>query len=375
MVRERPALMVRRYIALMLLLLCAIPAHGAATQPATKPAAFELSFATPDEARAAIVDESAEPYFKLLQPLEMAAKTGSPLPGGELAQQQETCRKRYQNAVRDFTPAEKEALNWYVSKLAAYTYPNYPLLAATPWKFIKVTSEIEGGNPFTRGQYICLSSFTTDDVVKEMRNSILGGSDWTAMGAYARVLLHEQMHVIQRSHRELFAKFYTNDWGFSHAALITPDPWLVEHQMLDPDGIDQLWVYPLKVGEGTRWIWPLSIIGDVGKSGAPRFADLTMVAVDLKPGEKDSFGIKAGPNNAPAMTPLMNVLGYTMKFSPSREVFHPNEASADLFAHVALVLDILPGMAPPVAGPALNKARDEYKPQHDAFMKLLSDKK
>ena len=63
---------------------------------------------------------------------------------------------------------KKDALGWYVSKLAAYTYPRYPLLASLPWKFIKLGPEgktgprIEGGNPFTRGAiYSVLPKFTT----------------------------------------------------------------------------------------------------------------------------------------------------------------------------------------------------------------------
>ena len=47
------------------------------------------------------------------------------------------------------------------------------------------------------------------------------------------MLLHEQMHVLQRANPELFAKFYADTWGFVHADSIAADPWLTEHQMLD----------------------------------------------------------------------------------------------------------------------------------------------
>jgi hypothetical protein len=365
----------RWWIAAAVMLMAAMPLRGATTQPTTKPTAFELSFATPEQARAAIADESIEPYFKRLQPLEMAAKTGSPVPGENLAQQQDACRKRYQDAVRAFTPVEQNAVGWYVSKLAAYTYPTYPLLASTPWKFIKLMPDIEGGNPFTRGQYICISSDIAAGMVQEMSNSGQGGSDWLAMVRFAKVLLHEQMHVIQRGNPELFSKFYTDVWGFSHAASIPADPWLVDHQMLDPDAVDQLWIYPMKNGQDVRWIWPLSIVNDAADPGGPAFSDLRMVAVDLKPGANNAFDLKVGPNNVPSMTGLLNVTGYVSKFSPSREVFHPNEASADLFAHVTLMLDVLPSMAPPEAVQALQRASAEFKPRHEEIMKLLAGKK
>jgi len=372
---ESPASFCRLWFALAALFFTAVSACAATTQPATKPAIFELSFATPDQARAAIVDETAEPYFKLLQPIEMAAKTGSPVPGQNLAEQQDNCRKRYQDAVQDFTPAEKQAIGWYVSKLAAYTYPTYPLLATMPWKFIKLSPEIEGDNPFTRGGYICLPNDVTDGMVKEEINSELSKSDWLAMVRYGQVLLHEQMHVIQRANPVLFAKFYTDIWGFTHAASIPPDPWLVDHQMLDPDAVDQRWVYPLNNGQNVRWIWPLAIMPDVANPGGPRFADMEMVAVDVKPGANGAFDVRLAQNNLPAMTKLLNVMGFVAKFAPSGEVFHPNEASADLFAHVTLVLDVLPDMAPPVAAGALQKARVQFKPLHDEFVTLLSGKK
>src|SRR5580693_449405 len=113
---ESPASFCRLWFALAALFFTAVSVSAATTQPATKPAAFELTLSPPDQARAAIVDETAEPYFKRLQPIEMAAKTGAPVPGQNLAEQQDNCRKRYQDAVQDFTPAEKQAISWYVSK-------------------------------------------------------------------------------------------------------------------------------------------------------------------------------------------------------------------------------------------------------------------
>ena len=69
-----------------------------------------VGFLTAKDAADAIVDESMEPYFSLLLPLEMHAKTGSSGPGANLAAQRDECRKRYRSAVLDFTDDEKAAM-------------------------------------------------------------------------------------------------------------------------------------------------------------------------------------------------------------------------------------------------------------------------
>src|SRR4029079_1460884 len=69
----------------------------------------------------AIVDESSEAYFKLLQPMEMSAKTGAPITGKTTEAEQDECRRRYQQAVLEFTSEEMlaiEALAARISKAA-----------------------------------------------------------------------------------------------------------------------------------------------------------------------------------------------------------------------------------------------------------------
>ena len=69
-----------------------------------------VTFLGAEEARAAIVDDSMEPYFDKLQVAEMAAKTGSPVPGGSLDEKRAECRRCYQAAALEFSAQEKEAL-------------------------------------------------------------------------------------------------------------------------------------------------------------------------------------------------------------------------------------------------------------------------
>ena len=71
------------------------------------------------------------------------------------------------------------------------------------------------------------------------------------------LLLHEQMHVFQRAHAEMFDSLYMGQWGFIRAKTIATCPWIVEHQLLNPDAVDCPWVFPILHPDGTKYIWPL----------------------------------------------------------------------------------------------------------------------
>src|SRR4051812_18287324 len=85
------------------------------TRGAEQPHA-DITFLTVEQAKAAIVDESVEPYFSLLQRQEMASKTGSAISGENIDAQRDICRKRYQAAMKEFSPAEQAALTATVAE-------------------------------------------------------------------------------------------------------------------------------------------------------------------------------------------------------------------------------------------------------------------
>ena len=62
-------------------------AAAARAQPATAPA-ISVTFLDPDAARAAIVDDSADPYFDKLTAAEMSAKTPEPITGDTREEQE-----------------------------------------------------------------------------------------------------------------------------------------------------------------------------------------------------------------------------------------------------------------------------------------------
>jgi hypothetical protein len=345
---------------------------------AAEPTQIRIEFLAGDAARAAMIGEANESYYKLRQPMEMAAKTGRPVPGQSLDQQRAECRKRYQRAVTDWTPDEKESVQWYVSDLLPAT-AQYPLFAHTPWSFIKLNGPIEGGQPFTRGKSICLPSSLLTGMVRrrqDLRNNALARrakdqTEWTALAGFGTLLIHEQCHVLQRQHPENFANLYTDYWGFQYATKIERDDWLTEHQLLDPDGTDTRWVFPIKDNQETRWIWPLVILQDPEGPTGPSFADMRMIAVELEPSQNGVFKVKTVPNGLLVYRGLMREQRYVAVFRPSREIFHPNECSADLFSRIIATQNI-PGNPPEEAREGLAMARQLLKPLQGQFLKIMS---
>ena len=237
----------RRFAILFLLLLLT---------PSSLRAAPNVSFADLPTGRAAIVDDPA--YFDRLQPMEMEAKTGQPLPAAPLATQRAECRRRYQAAVREFTGKRKGRHPRPGCDHRSGNPQNYPQFAQMPWNFLKVSNNIEAEFPHTRGKHIVFA----ESVCRRLLGDRARVSRRHVPLDKMELLLHEQMHVFQRAHAEVFDSLYIGQWGFIRAKTIATCPWIVEHQLLNPDAVDCPWVFPILRPEGTQYIWPLCSLPD-----------------------------------------------------------------------------------------------------------------
>ncbi len=296
--------------------------------PAFLRAAPDVSFAGLAAGRAAIVDDPA--YFDHLQPMEMQAKTGQPLPAAKLADQRAECRRRYQAAVREFTGDEKAAVRSVVAIIDTAVRKNYPQFADTPWNFLKVSSNIEAGFPHTRGKHIVLA----ESVCRWMLGDRARGSGRRVPLDKMELLLHEQMHVFQRAHPELFDSLYIGQWGFVRAKSIATCPWIVEHQLLNPDAVDCPWVFPILRPDGTKYIWPLCSLSD-GPGPKQMRSDFSMLAIYVTPAG-DGFRVQQSADGRPKYSELLSVRAYREVFPQSTNIYHPHEASADLFAKLVV---------------------------------------
>jgi len=282
-----------------------------------------IIFLSRQQASAAIVDDKGEPYFSTLQPMEMAAKTGRVLTVKGLRAQRQETRNRYRESVLDFSPGEKTAITSLVKGIDARLRGHYDRLANLPWKFLKVDDNIEGGLPHTRGDYIVLSRSMASELIQITRQYT--PQDAVAVGA--GILLHEHIHVLQRSNPKLFDSLYNNVWGYVRVDPIRENGWLLKHHLANPDGLDCCWLFPVDAGK-TRFILPGVIFAE-GEYLKHMPQDFRMVALEVrKSGDRFTFATDAG--GRPVFQPLMSVEPYVRVFAISSNIYHPNEASADL---------------------------------------------
>lgn len=148
------------------------------------------------------------------------------------------------------------------------------------------------------------------------------------------LLLHEQMHVFQRANSDLFNSLYVGQWGFIRAKSIMSCPWIVEHQLLNPDAVDCPWVFLVRRDSQTHYIWPLCSLSD-GPGPKRMQSDFKMLAFQVVP-DDDGFRVEQSPDGRPKYSELLSVRAYRDFFGPSTNIYHPHEASADLFAKLVL---------------------------------------
>ena len=319
-----------------LILLLAIPfaaAAGPASQPAaTQPTAECLSG---NAARAALVDDHLDPYFATMTPAEMAAKTGGPIAGDTPAARLADCLAKYQQAVSEFTPDERAALDWYVSKIDPPIARDYPVFGHQRWSFIRTADTLEGGMPYTRGPHIILPKSIVSRLV--FLKNHMGDR---AIAASIGILVHEQTHVVQRLHPDLFAPLYTTTFHFVHAKRVEPNDWLHQRQLENPDGIACDWVMPV-AGDDGRPAYVLPLIAFDRPDPPQMIPSLTMIAVDVEPvaGQPGVFRPVAGGDGTPKVRPLAEVDGYTAVAGAGGNNYHPNEICADAFARLVAVDD------------------------------------
>jgi hypothetical protein len=308
-------------VVLALVSLTSSPSRTRADEP-RQPAA-KVTFLDVDAAKAAIVDDSKDPYFERLTPTEMTVKTGRPITGATREEQLKETKARYQAAVMAFTDEDRELISNLIAQVDPALRREMPRFADQPWSFIKVNGTIEGGMGHTRGGHIVLP-VPMLQMLRFWRGAEPAG------GPAGGVLVHEQTHVIERAHPEWFTKLYTDVLGFQKAKHIVSDPWIAARHVVNPDGPDVSWVMPIKSEDGsTRWVWPLILLGG---PDATSFRGMEKVAFDLEPGENGNFRVKLGADGVPVHEPLDDVQAYAKAVRTPQSSYHPNEIAADLVA-------------------------------------------
>ncbi len=281
-------------------------------------AQIQTHFLSKAEAAKALTSDD---YFTLLHAPELRAKTGLALAGMTTDQARAAGKAFYAASAQDFSPEEKVALQAILDHAAPAITAKMPLMARTPFSFIK--AGIEGGLPHTRGACIVLSP----RVVASLPRIAQMGD--TAMARAASLLVHEQTHVLEREHPALFAQLFTEVFGFRAMTTVPDSPWLAERRVVNPDGPGLGWAFPVPDQGQTRWIRPDLLISALDHPRMPQ--DFQPIAVDLV--EKDgAFALDLDAKGQPKFESLDGLAAYKDAFPGVEENFHPNEIAAVLFS-------------------------------------------
>lgn len=304
-----------------------------------------------EDGRRLILDESFEPYFSALHPLEIAAATGQVVTG-DLAECREEARRRFSAAVLEFTPEEAEAVRWFVAEIREACREHYGLLSDVPWRFLKVRGDLCAGFPHTRATYIVISERFLARIVAARQEPAE-----RALNTVGRTFVHEQIHVLERLFPERFADLAVTVMGFRRAQ-VTDHPWLAEQQMSNPDALDIGWLLPVKSAAGSeRLVWPRTLLKS--DRPVPRMgADFWPVAVDV---ERNGDGWQVvEADGQPRLHPLAEFREPLEAMLAPPGIDHPNEVAAYVFERVFLE-DCVP--APNrTADPRLVRYRDWFRP-------------
>lgn len=287
-----------------------------------------ITFHSVEQGRQAIIDESFETYFSRLQPMEMQAKTAGKVAKDNLDKMRSNTRRVYQQAVLPFSAEDKDTLKWYIKHYSKVLNKSYPLLAKTPWKFVKLKNHIEGALPHTRGDTIVLH-----EAMLNRLNQAKSFQGEQALQGAGTVLVHELIHVAQRNRVKTFHNLY-KQWGFRKVELESNNEWMKEHQLINPDGVNVEWIYPVN----NNWILPVVTWNEVSRNknnmnegDALRHmpGDFRMRAISVHK-KNGAWKVTIAENGRPAMENLTKQESMLRAFPRVRGLYHPNEIAAEM---------------------------------------------
>lgn len=290
-----------------------------------------VDFLSLAEGRKAILDETFESYFSQLQRREIMAFTGVEKIPDELDSARNFLRHTFQNAVLEFTDQERRLLTQVINKVTSVLMNHQlTLMAEHPWRFIKIKGDICGGFAHTRGNCIILSE-------KHLRFLQEYSDDLPLLTArLGKLIVHEQMHVLQRVYQDKFVKLNTEYWPFIAATLQSSADMIV-NQVSNPDAPHANWLF--RTNRGTYY-WPRILFNE--KVNFPQMGkDFIEYAYSVE-NKKGKFQLYS-PRRSHRIL-LSEFTEYTQAFPVKTGIDHPNEISAYMFADYfeALLLEKKP---------------------------------
>ena len=309
------------------LLSLAMSACMAGFAVAQLPAPLEVptvEFATVEEAAGVLAGPPDDLFFARLYPREAAAMTGAPRGDKTIEESREAARAVFADSALAFTQEEEAGLRAAVERLHRKFGALYPQLINRPWKIVKTKPDLCGGFSFTRGHSIVLAESTIERMLKP------GPTETERKMAELRLeslLVHEQMHVLQRADPNHFLPLYKSVFHF-RPANVNVHPWIDERQVTNPDGVDDNWLVETSGDDGQKTRWWIGTILSGEKELHVMGKDFLSVAVPLEELDDDTWKMVTNDDGVPAWQSLEEVREFTSRLPIPGGYDHPNEVAA-----------------------------------------------
>lgn len=290
---------------------------------------LRVDFLDTERAAKAILDESYEPYFSQLQIREIEAFTNSVVPTNNIEEAREYAKKKFSSAVTDFSEDEKKCISFVVDKVNTILLENnINLMAYQPWRFIKIENWLCGGFAHTRGTYIILSQKHIDHLAKTWSDTMTKEDEKILLQKMGGLLVHEQMHSLQRTFKSKFEDLYTNYWNFTKAHVLN-DSSFRKDQVSNPDAPIAEWLIA-NPEEANSYYWVRTLLKET--EGIPVMGRDFMDKVFVVKNINGKFSTVASKDSQLIFTNLDAIEFYKNAFPTTRGLDHPNEISAYMFS-------------------------------------------
>lgn len=288
-------------------------------------------------AQEAILDESLEPYFSQLQHREMECFIQEKIPVTNLNEARIYTKNKFASVVLPFSEEEIQSMTFLVQEINTILWENnLGLMARQDWKFIKIADWLCGGFAHTRGDFIILSQKHLNHLSKDWSTAMSEEGNRKLLAGIGSLIVHEQMHGLQRNNPKIFKKLYTKYWDFHYAKVEAIDE-ITLNQVSNPDAPMALWLIPNpKVKD--EYYWPRTLLKagvDLPQMGKD-FEDVVFM-IEKK---GNSYQLELNEQGCPLSIKISDIPFYSKSFPVTRGIDHPNEIAAYMFAdyYKALVL-------------------------------------
>jgi hypothetical protein len=286
----------------------------------------ESLFLNPSEGRIAILDETYEAYFSILEHKEIEVFLNEKINIFDIEEVRVYAREKFASSVGTFTDKEKSCINYVVNDInEIFRKNNLLLLADFDWKFIKVEDWLCGGAAHTRGEYIILNERQLIRITNVWKENVNGCDMDDLIFNFGGLLVHEQFHVLQRLYPNKFEKLYCDNWGFKKVNVVSPSE-IRENQISNPDAPNAEWAFEHE----NKYYWIRTLIKkDVIN---PKMGEDFVDAVFELKKNGDIYEV-ISQDDSIKYTPTSEIDFYTNWFPIESGLDHPNEISAYMFTN------------------------------------------